>query len=198
FLQHNQIPAMTSATFGSALRLKYLLLGNNNISIIPRDGFKFHRKLEILVLNDNSLKGVEREAFGFGNDSPPDGLIIYMIRTDIPELNLYSFYGITKEDSHELIMNDELLGTVRYYAKSGKDFCKIYLNPNASNTEIISVSAKIYEKARLTLVTSFLELGFVANYYHFADVNETYHYKLLPCPEGTYSLGSKGCQDCPP
>ena len=71
-------------------------------------------------------------------------------------------------------------------------------NPNASNMEMISVSGKIYERARLDLVSSFMELGFeqVAHYYDAG--NATHHYKLLPCPEGTYSLKSQGCKKCPP
>ena len=71
-------------------------------------------------------------------------------------------------------------------------------NPNASTTKEISVSAKIYEKARLSTVTSFLELGFQQASHRYDAGNFTHHYRLSPCPEGTYSLGSQGCQKCPP
>ena len=71
-------------------------------------------------------------------------------------------------------------------------------NPNASTTKEISISGKIYEKARLTMVTAFLELGFQQVAHRYDDVNFTHHYSLSPCPEGTYSLGSQGCRKCPP
>lgn len=71
-------------------------------------------------------------------------------------------------------------------------------NPNASTTKEISVSAKIYEKARLSMVTAFLELGFEQASHRYDEENLTHHYRLSPCPEGTYSLGSRGCQKCPP
>lgn len=71
-------------------------------------------------------------------------------------------------------------------------------NPNASTTKEISVSGKIYERARLNMVISFLELGFQQASHRFDDVNFTHHYRLSPCPEGTYSLGRQGCVNCPP
>ena len=71
-----------------------------------------------------------------------------------------------------------------------------FRNPNASTTIKINVSAKIYEKARLSMVTYFLELGFQAS--HRDDIDNLTHYSLWPCPEGTYSLGRRGCKDCPP
>ena len=63
-------------------------------------------------------------------------------------------------------------------------------NPNASTTKEISVSAKIYEKARLSMVTAFLELGFEQASHRYDEENLTHHYRLSPCPEGTYSLES--------
>ncbi|KAL9962689.1 hypothetical protein ACROYT_G031814 [Oculina patagonica] len=200
FLQHNRIPAITNNTFGHAVNLKYLLLSNNYIGIIPEEAFKNNRqKLEILVLNDNEVQAIEKNAISLGDDLPPEGLIIYMIRTNLPEINLYSFHGFRQSDSHEMIMNDELIGYLRYYTKAtNRDLCKIYLNPNASTTKEISITGKIYEKARLTMVIAFLELGFQQAAHRYDHENFTHHYSLSPCPEGTYSLGTQGCQLCPP
>ncbi|XP_022806838.1 uncharacterized protein LOC111343903 [Stylophora pistillata] len=199
FLQHNNLQSMTGNTFKDVPTLRYLLLSNNNITVIPEGAFKNNLKLEMLVLNDNEIGKLEKHVFGFDeNEQPPDGVIIYMIRTNVPELNLESFYGIRNDDSHELTMNDELIGIVRFYTKRRKTLCRIYLNPNASNVEMVSVSGKIYERARLDLLVSFLNLGF-EQIEHFYDAeNITHHYKLLPCPEGTYSLKGEGCKKCPP
>lgn len=49
------------------------------------------------------------------------------------------------------------------------------------------------------MVTYFLELGFKNALHNGPDEKSfNHHYTLLPCPEGTYSLGSRGCQKCPP
>ena len=71
-------------------------------------------------------------------------------------------------------------------------------NPNASTTKEINVSAKIYERARLSMVIAFLELGFTEAFYIDNADNSTHHYRLSPCPEGTRSLRTQGCLKCPP
>lgn len=63
---------------------------------------------------------------------------------------------------------------------------------------MVSVSGKIYERARLDLLISFMNLGFEQVEHYYDAENMTHHYKLLPCPEGTYSLKGKGCKKCPP
>jgi len=197
FLQHNSIPAFNNYTFGNALSLKYLLLNHNQINVIPKDAFLNHRRIEILMLSDNIINEVQERAFGFGDvsESPKGGMKVYMIRTLVPELNLYSFYDLHNHYS-ELTLNDDLVGTLRYYTKQGEDRIKIYLNPTYNETEAIEIKAKIYEKADLSFVSTFLDLGFTFDVQNHTKM--TQHFKMLPCPEGTYSLQDKGCVECPP
>lgn len=48
----------------------------------------------------------------------------------------------------------------------------------------------------MSFVSTFLDLGFTTHIQNHTNV--TQHYKMLPCPEGTYSLKDKGCVECPP
>ena len=77
-----------------------------------------------------------------------------------------------------------------------KCFLSFFRNPTYNETKAIEITAKNYERADLSFVSTFLELGFTFTAQNKTDL--TQHFTMLPCPEGTYSMGTLGCVECPP
>ena len=77
-----------------------------------------------------------------------------------------------------------------------KCFLSFFRNPTYNETKAIEITAKNYERADLSFVSTFLELGFTFTAENKTDL--TQHFTMLPCPEGTYSMGTLGCVECPP
>ncbi|XP_078359243.1 uncharacterized protein LOC144643772 [Oculina patagonica] len=189
FLQNNLITSLSNETFSRTILLQYVFLHENQLENIPYRAFYYiSDSFQTIMLSDNPIKSIEKEAFNFRRSD----MIIYLLRTKLKTLSVESVSGLNGLDS-QLVIKNRTVGKLHFFSVDGN--CTIYVNPLDSDDDAIEVIVE-YPQHK-ALVSALTASGFGRQ----LD-NRTNHYKLLPCPLGTFSnsssKGSEGCITCPP
>ncbi|XP_078343260.1 cysteine repeat modular protein A-like [Oculina patagonica] len=194
------ISSFSSDVFAKNTNLRKLFLSSNQLETIPRRAFYNiydHQGDNVqcttcdttIMLSDNPIKTIEPEAFKVDTVFTR----IYLIRTKLKLLSLEFFSGLGGLDSRMLI-TDRTITTLKYSYR-GQARCTVYLNPQNSKEEAVTVDDEdgIWGKV---LVPVLLASGFRKT---AANASMSF---FLPCPLGTFtnstSNGKQVCTACPP
>ena len=167
--------------------LENYLFGSIKAKVIPGDSWHFRRRrFEILVNVLSRMMFLCVLLMLLGALNPDSTCTHFWMGVSV----FCSTFYIYKRDVRSGVIG----WSTAYDMKSV--FFSFFRNPTYNETKAIEITAKNYERADLSFVSTFLELGFTFTAQNKTDL--TQHFTMLPCPEGTYSMGTLGCVECPP
>lgn len=172
-LDHNNIQLIPSFTFNGLNQLMYLILSNNNLTVLKQDFLQSSVYIEYLTLRNSNIKMIEKQAFGFISNLR----IIDLSENQITHLNEGAFMGLNEIE----VLNLSNL-SIEYIAPKIFHPMQKLIDLDLSYNNIKNLTKGIFQDIKYLKVLNLFENNFI-EYMENETFNNLYNLEELYLPK---------------